>query len=335
MKSTLRETPFVSKLFKKLAKRAGVTVHIEPTWGYVGQIESRTGKKKYYRSTKFDINTLGATEIAADKDYAKYFMRSMGYPVARGEAFYTMAFCKAVRSRRNINAAYRYAKRHGFPVIVKPNSRSQGQAVMKVYTRREFYRAFRNAAKLDKVILVEEVLTGRDYRVVVLDGNVISAYERIPLSVTGDGHASIRTLLKNKQVGFVKHGRDTTLRIDDWRMREKLSRSGRTLSTIPKRGEHVTLLDNANLSCGGDAVDVSGTLHPAFRKLAITLTKDMGLRLCGVDLMIDGDIREKPSRYSVLEINSAPGLDHYFSSGKKQRETVENLYLKLLKSMAR
>jgi hypothetical protein len=34
-----------------------------------------------------------------------------------------------------------------------------------------------------------------------------------------------------------------------------------------------------------------------------------------------------------LEINAAPGLDHYAQTGKKQEKIVENLYLQVLKSM--
>ena len=59
----------------------------------------------------------------------------------------------------------------------------------------------------------------------------------------------------------------------------------------------------------------------------------MGLRLCGVDLMIDGDISEAPDEYWVLEINSAPGLDHYAQSGKAQQKIVEDMYLEVLKHM--
>ncbi|KKW44085.1 MAG: cyanophycin synthetase [Parcubacteria group bacterium GW2011_GWA2_56_21] len=104
---------------------------------------------------------------------------------------------------------------------------------------------------------------------------------------------------------------------------------------VPRRGEQVFLLDNANLSSGGDAVDVTDDIHPAFKKLAVKLTKDMGLRLCGVDLMVAGAICDAPGRYWILEINAAPGLDHYVKTGKAQQKIVENLYLKVLKSLSR
>ena len=40
--------------------------------------------------------------------------------------------------------------------------------------------------KGDRVAIIEQYLPGHDYRIVVLDDEIISAYERIPLSVTGD-----------------------------------------------------------------------------------------------------------------------------------------------------
>ena len=74
-------------------------------------------------------------------------------------------------------------------------------------------------------------------------------------------------------------------------------------------------------------------IHPEFRRLAIQLTKDMGLRLCGVDLMVDGTLDKKPKQFWVLEVNAAPGLDHYARGGKAQEKVVEEMYLKVLKSL--
>lgn len=331
----MSQTPFVSALFKKLARQAGVTVNLEPQYGFAGQIVTNDGRKRYFRGSKLDINTLGATETSADKDYAAYFMKRMGYPVPRGEAFLSNALAKAVKSKKTIDAAYRYARRIGFPVVVKPNSKSRGVAVVKATNRSEFYRAFRTAVAADNVVLVQQAYTGRDYRVVVLDDRVISAYERRPLAVVGDGRASVAVLLSRMQKRFIREGRDTRISAADWRITRKLARQNLTRASILKRGQRIELLDNANLSSGGESIDVTETLHQDYRDLSIRLTKDMGLRLCGVDLMIDGSIEEASidGRFIVLEINSAPGLDHYASQGRKQRKIVEMLYLELLKSM--
>jgi D-alanine-D-alanine ligase-like ATP-grasp enzyme len=188
--------------------------------------------------------------------------------------------------------------------------------------------------KKDKVALVQHVILGRDYRIVVLDKEIISAYERIPLNVVGDGRSTIKQLLTKKQREFNHAHRDTRIKLNDPRLRAKLKWQGLTLPSVPARGERIFLLDNANLSTGGDAIDVTNSIHPEFKKVAIKLTRDMGLRLCGVDLMVDGDISESPDKFHILEINAAPGLDHYVKQGYAQQKIVENLYLKVLKSLS-
>jgi len=50
-------------------------------------------------------------------------------------------------------------------------------------------------------------------------------------------------------------------------------------------------------------------------------------------LIVAGDISQPADRYWVLEINSAPGLDHYAKTGRAQQQIVEDLYLKVLKSL--
>ncbi|OGG66337.1 hypothetical protein A3D71_04770 [Candidatus Kaiserbacteria bacterium RIFCSPHIGHO2_02_FULL_55_20] len=322
-------------MLQKLGKKIGARVVLEPEWKIAGQIRFGNGRNSYFRYNTLDLNPVGASDIAKDKDYANFFMRKMGYPTIRGKSFFSDEWCKIIGSRRNTDAGYRYATKLGLPVIVKPNSGTQGIDVALVHTKKDFYRAMKQIFKHDRIALVQKQVHGRDYRIVVLDKEIISAYERIPLNVVGDGHSTIKQLLARKARAFLASSRDTAINLKDPRIAAKLKHQGRSLTYVPRRGEQVFLLDNANLSSGGDAVDVTNNIHPAFKKLAIKLTKDMGLRLCGVDLMVYGDIREKPKKYWVLEINAAPGLDHYVKTGKAQQKIVENLYLKVLKSLAR
>lgn len=325
--------PLLGQIFRKLAPKMGATVVIEPEWKVVGQLVFKNGRKRYFRGSTLDLNPVGASDIAKDKDYANFFMKRMGYPTIPGRSFFSAAHCKRIGSGKNIDAAYRYATSIGFPVIVKPNSGSQGRGVAKVSTKRDFSRAMRFIFTQDRVALVQKPVFGNDYRIVVLDDKVISAYQRIPLNIVGDGRSTVRQFLAKKQKDFVKTGRDTIIRAEDERIMHNLGRQRLTMSSIIPQGQTIVLLDNANLSTGGDAVDVTQAIHPAFKRIAIRLTKDMGLRLCGVDIMVDGDISKKPSTYWILEINAAPGLDHYVKTGKAQQKIVEDMYLEILKAL--
>ena len=330
------QKPFLGALLKKLAPRLGARVLLEPRWGFAGSITFQNGRTSYFRYNALDLNTLGSTEISKDKDYANFFLEARGYPIVPGSrAFFSPAWAEAIGSKKSIDAAYTYARTLGLPVILKPNSGSQGKGVTKVYTKQEFYKAARAICAYDRVFLIQRVVSGRDYRLVVLDKKVISAYERVPLSVVGDGRSTILQLLRRKQVEFVRGGRDTQIKNTDPRIIQKLARQKMTFGSKPAKGEQVFLLDNANLSTGGDSVDVTGKAHPAFQKIAVSIARDMNLRLCGVDLMVEGSIEEAPRIYHVLETNAAPGLDHYVTTGAKQKRIVEELYLKVLEALAK
>jgi D-alanine-D-alanine ligase-like ATP-grasp enzyme len=335
MKSKKKESLLLGKVLKKIAPRMDATVLIEPEWGIVGQITFKSGRHSYFRYNTLDLNPMGGSEIAKDKDYSNFFMKAMGYPIVPGsKTFFSDDWAEKIDSpRRNIDAGYQHAKKLGFPVIIKPNSGSQGAGVSLVHNKLEFYKAARGIFKQDRVALVQQPVCGTDYRIVVLDTKIISVYERIPLSLTGDGKSTIRQLLKIKQKQFVAASRDTQINIDDPRIFLKLKHQGLTFESVIPKESKIFLLDNANLSTGGDSIDVTHTVHTGFKKLAVKLTRDMGLRLCGVDLMIQGDISQKPEKYWILEINSAPGLDHYAKIGKAQEKIVEDMYLEVLRHM--
>lgn len=320
-------------LLKKLGKRIGATVTLEPRWKLVGQIRFRSGKVAYFRFSTLDVNPEGAAKIAKDKDFASFFLKNAGFPVPTGEAFYSKEKCLQIESNRDIDAAYRYAVELGLPVVVKPNSGSQGSHVSIVANKRDFYVAMKDVFRHDAIALVQRVVPGRDYRVVVFDGKVMAAYERIPLNILGDGRSSVRALLKKKIQAFKTQGRDVRLHLEDPRIIHKLTKLSRTLASVPKRGERIFLRDNANLTAGGDMIDVTDRIHPGFKDIAVRATKEMGLRLCGVDFMIDGTIEDTPKTYVILEVNSSPGLGQYVTGGPTQRRVVEDLYTKILNTL--
>ncbi len=324
----------VSSIILETAPEFGFRVSLDPVYGRAGQLTAPDGRRFYFRGTIFDLNTLGASEVARDKDYAAYFMESLGYPVPEGRAFYSDRTCEWLGSDLNKAAAYDYALKLRFPVIVKPNSRSQGRGVQKVHGEQEFFEAVETVFNYDKVVLVQRPIAGADYRILVLDDEVIAAYRRTPLAVVGDGESTIFDLLARKQEQFSVDGRDTKINIRDRRIQAKLSNSQLGMSSVPGKGESVYLLDNANLSSGGDAEDVTDQIDECIKEVAIRLTSDMGLRFCGVDVITPDPIDQLVRDYTVIEINSTPGVDYYTKMGIQQQLIVKNLYRKVLSALA-
>jgi len=261
---------YLTILVKKLAPKVGARVVVEPEWGIVAQIIYKNGVIRSLRYLSLDLNHIASSDIARDKDYAKFFMKHAGYPVAEGQTFFEDNWARIVKSNRTMNSAIKYAKKLGYPVIVKPNSKSQGSGVSLAWNKKELTFSLKQIFKNDKVAIIERYLPGHDYRIVVLDGEIISAYKRIPLSVLGDGKNSIISLLKQKQKKFIYSGRDTKINFNDPRIKIKLRRLGFSFKDVPEKGQQIFLLDNANLSTGGDSIDVTKKIHPEFSKIAIS-----------------------------------------------------------------
>jgi D-alanine-D-alanine ligase-like ATP-grasp enzyme len=102
--------------------------------------------------------------------------------------------------------------------------------------------------------------------------------------------------------------------------------------TVVPPGQLVRLLQNANLSTGGDAVDVTDRISADLQHLSIEIVARMGLRLAGLDLFIRQEVDQplRPGAVTVLELNASPGLDHFAFSGARQYELVRAIYRKVV-----
>ena len=76
----------------------------------------------------------------------------------------------------------------------------------------------------------------------------------------------------------------------------------------------VILRNNANLSTGGTATDVTDDVHPAVAARAVAAAQMVGLHICGVDLVCESMLRPLESQHGgVVEVNAAPGLRMHLS----------------------
>ena len=222
-----------------------------------------------------------------------------------------------------------FARTHRWPVVLKPNTFSQGVLVTVVWTPADFERAAREIFRVTDAMLVEAFCQGEDIRVVVFDGDVIAAYRRHPLSVVGDGIRSISELIAGHGDGPTSTSAGGLPKEVDFRIPMKLAHMGLSLDSVPGSGVRVQLLDCANLTLGGRGDDITPHLHPTFRRIAVQVAAELGLTLVGVDIISPDVCRE--SDYVIIEVNSAPGLEKYASFGEAQSRVADDFYGRLLR----
>jgi D-alanine-D-alanine ligase-like ATP-grasp enzyme len=321
---------FIADILKRLAPRLRAQLYLEPEQQRAGFVEFNNGRRCFFRDNRFDLNTLGAVNIARDKAFCCVILHHFGYNAPQEMTFWQSHRFPSAPVRRDLDQAVAFAKSVGFPVYIKPNNQSQGLAVYCVRDARELRKLAQKVFEVADVAIVQPAYLGRNYRIVVLGNEIISAYERLPLSVKGDGHSTILELFNRKREEFVRRKRDTTIRINS-RIQRQLRRHGLTLQSCPKSGQVVPLVDVANLSLGGESRDVTDNLHPYYQDLAQNIATDLNLHLCGIDI-ITPSIRRPHLNHIILEINASPGLDNYALKDAQQQQTmVDNLYLRVLR----
>lgn len=250
-----------------------------------------------------------AVDIAGNKELTKELLRRAQVPVPRGEVVRS-----AARAREALEAL-------GAPVVVKPLDGHHGQGVtLGVTTPEEVEAAFEAAARWSSDVIVEEQLQGRDYRVLVVDGRVVAASERVPAHVVGDGERTIAALVEavnaDPRRGDGHEAPLTRIRLDDAALRA-LARRGLGPESVPRAGEVVAVRETANLSTGGTARDVTAEVHPDVRRACERAARVIGLDVAGIDLVVP-DIARGLAGGAVIEVNAAPGLrmHHHPSEGE-------------------
>jgi cyanophycin synthetase len=89
----------------------------------------------------------------------------------------------------------------------------------------------------------------------------------------------------------------------------------------------VVLRNNANLSTGGTATDVTDDVHPDFAAQAVAAAQTIGLDIAGVDVVCDSVLRPLEDQGGgIVEINAAPGLRMHlqpsFGKGRPVGEAI-------------
>ncbi|MDO8511649.1 MAG: ATP-grasp domain-containing protein [bacterium] len=314
----------IATIFIRFAKKYGVKIVVEPEYGYVMQITNKQGKKVYVRGTVFPLNNLGAAAVARDKGNTTFFLKKMGYHVPKGQAFYSEAWGKQIGSKDTVKEALKYAQKIGWPVIIKPNDASGGELVFLCNNMKEFLQATTLITPKHDIFVVQEYVQGFDYRLLVLDGKVVAAYQRLPLSVVGDGVNTIRKLFKEENVKQNNYTDVLSARILATLRQQKLD-----WSIVLKKGRTVELLPSANLSSGGRALDVLENLYSDWKIIAQNIARDLDLRYCGIDIISQKPLSEKSGKYVVLEVNASPGISGFAMSGKTQKKKAEEIYEKI------
>jgi len=276
-------------------------------------------KQRRIQAAETDDTSAIAEAIAQDKELTKKLLNAAGVPVPAG------------REVSNIEDAWAAMVELAGPAVVKPKGGNQGKGVtVNINTREQLNIAYAAASEISEEVLVERFIPGSDFRFLVVGSKLVAAARREPPLVIGDGVQSIRQLVDQVNLdprrGAGHATSLTKIRIDDIAL-SSLSAQGFAVNDIPSKGTRVILRNNANLSTGGTATDVTDDVHPQLAASAVTAALMIDLDICGVDVVCDS-VQQPLEQQSggIVEVNAAPGLRMHlqpsFGKGRAVGEAI-------------
>ncbi|NYT62954.1 cyanophycin synthetase [Alcaligenaceae bacterium] len=274
-------------------------------------------KQRRIQAAETDRSGAIAEAIAQDKELTKSLLAAAGVPVPDG------------RCVSHAEDAWAVACEIGAPVVIKPRDGNQGKGVVvNVQGREQVLAAYEGAHAICSDVIVERYFPGHDFRLLVVGDRLVAAARRDPPQVIGDGERSIGQLVElinaDPQRGE-GHGTSLTkIRLDDIAL-ATMAAQGYVADSVPEKGVLVILRNNANLSTGGSATDVTDHVHPELAAGAVAAAQMVGLDICGLDLVSDNVYEPLEQQGGcIVEVNAAPGLRMHLSpSFGKAREVGE------------
>lgn len=276
-------------------------------------------RQRRIQAAETDRSSAIAEAIAQDKELTKKLLDAAGVPVPVG------------REVSDIEDAWRAMAEIASPVVVKPKDGNQGKGVtVNISTREQLNAAYAAASAISEEVLVEKYIPGSDFRLLVVGNQLIAAARRDPPLVIGDGINTVQALVdqvnSDPRRGSGHATSLTKIRIDDIAV-SCLAEQHLTLDSVPGKGARVILRNNANLSTGGTATDVTDDVHPDLAASAVTAAQMVGLDICGIDVVCDSVLQPLEEQGGgIVEANAAPGLRMHlqpsFGKGRPVGEAI-------------
>jgi D-alanine-D-alanine ligase-like ATP-grasp enzyme len=306
----IKNPPVIEKIVKEMG---GKIVKVVSERGYF-YIDIRGRRILITRKFQIAGSLIANNALTKYKDLTDFILRENGIATPMTVSFYRKNFSE--------KEARKKLKSFEFPVIIKDAAGSNSKGIFPMITNvSAAIKTLKNEFRNFGCLLVQNMVQGKEYRVTVLDKQIIGALEMIPPRVFGNGKDSIRELIVEKQK---KTQKKTPI---DNTLRTILREQGHTLKDVLQKNESVYIRKNSSLAEGGELRDVTDLVHDDIKRTCILATRVVDRKLAGIDLMCE-DIAKEPKGqiFNIIEVNGKPDIYiHYKPNYGKTQDVVKKI----------
>jgi len=249
------------------------------------------------RCSWYPQNNAAASTLASDKYFASRILENAGVATLGGEYFFLHDRHRAHRPvGHEREDALQYLATLGATAFVKPLSGSRGDFAQAIDGEASLLRYLDEVSKYYDSIVMQKVASGTEYRVFLLDDEVVFIARKNPPCVVGDGMRSIGDLLTAHNMALQAGGLSPVSLAAD---------HAASLDAVLAKGERWEIPGRMNLSAGGMMV-LEAPRSDAVLTLARKAARALGLRVAAVDLFAGYDA--DPQAIRVIEVNANPSI---------------------------
>jgi D-alanine-D-alanine ligase-like ATP-grasp enzyme len=249
------------------------------------------------RCSWYPQNNATASSLATDKYFSNRILESTGIPTLGGEYFFLHQRHRALRATgHERDAALEYYKKLGAPAFAKPLLGSRGDFAQAIYSEAALLRYLDEVSRYYDAVLIQPLVAGIEYRVFLLDDEVLYTARKYPPFVLGDGARPIRDLLTAQDASLQSRGLSPAY---------VTAHHDRVLDVVLPKGERWIIPGRMNLSAGGTMI-LEASVSEALVTQARKAVRALGLRVAAVDVFTD--IGGDPDAIRVIEVNSSPSI---------------------------
>ncbi len=274
------------------------------------------------QATKTSLDNYASILAIENKLVTKKILEEHGIRVPKGQEYTSAVTAKAdflIHQRK--------------PVVIKPNQTNFGLGItiLKENIDEKIYRrAVDIAFEHDSTILVEEFVSGKEFRFFVIGDEVVGILHRVPANVTGDDIKTVSELVELKNQDPLR-GKGYRTPLEKIHLGEAeamfLKSQNKEFGTIPACGEVVYLRENSNISTGGDSIDFTDEIPDSYKQIAVQAAKALNVVITGLDMIIPDTSQEATAEnYAIIELNFNPAIHiHCHPFNGKNRKLNEKL----------
>lgn len=256
------------------------------------------------RCSWYPQNDATASTLASDKYLTNTILGRAGVAVLGGEYFFLHDRHRAHRPPgRERDDALKYFRRLGGTAFVKPLQGSRGDFAQAVHDETSLLRYLGEVSQYYDAVLMQPIILGTEFRIFLLDDEILYSARKYPPFVSGDGAHTIRDLLVAHDAMLRSRGLSPAA----------TEPCDTSLDTVLPRGERFDIAGRRNLSAGGTMI-LEAPQSPGAFNLARKAVRALRLRVAAVDIFTDIEGDAEPMR--VIEVNANPSIKLLEEAGR-------------------